>query len=63
VCTGRYAEALLHALTLVSCAPAGMPWDNRPVAGRSSYDLSFVDMENEWERITEYAVPDGARLL
>jgi hypothetical protein len=34
--------------------------EDRPIRGRATgYDLSFVDMENEWERVTEYAVVDG----
>lgn len=40
--------------------------DDRPIRGRPSggYDMSFVDMENEWERVQEYAPAEGAwRLL
>lgn len=36
--------------------------EDRPIRGAAggTYDMSFVDMENEWERVTEYAVVDGA---
>ncbi len=37
----------------------GNDHDARPLAGRASYDLSFVDMENEWESVREYSVAYG----
>ena len=35
--------------------------DSRPLAGRQNYDLSFVDMENEWESVREFSVAYGTR--
>ena len=36
--------------------------DERPIRGNASgaYDMSFVDMENEWDRVLEFRIPDGA---